>query len=93
MTCTQKLYVNCDIDIPIEFENTDEDSIDVATIKLISRTGEVKSFLYDKSDKTIKISKTDITVPGKYFIEFDIFDAYAKSRRLTPCPSYLIFEP
>lgn len=93
MTCTQKLYINCDINIPIEFENTDEDSIDVATIKLISRTGEVKSFLYDKSDKTIKISKTDITVPGKYFLNIEIIDHLGLSRRLTPCPSHVIFEP
>lgn len=95
MTCTNKLYVATDIDIPLTISsgftagdiqdlevtltNKDDASIFRTYKKSLSEITVVGSVV------TLLILKTHITTPGKYAVKIRLTDTSSKVRGITPC--------
>jgi len=93
-TCASKLYIKTNIIIPMKFPEIIFNGMISGTVTLIrNSTGDKIDFPINLSDKNIYITDSDIQHAGKYFLNIEIMDQLGLSRRLTPCPSHLIFEP
>ncbi len=104
MRCTPLLYIETDVDIPLQIAAGSELSVeDIQDLEVtlthrldaeITKTYQFSEgqITIDGNDILLLISREDITQAGHYAISIRMTDQASKIRGITPCPNILRFH-